>query len=113
MKFTGMSIKLSKGNYGTITIYRDGRPGNICYTGWGRSDARVLCRMLGFKDGDYYRIRNDYYSTQQVYMASLYCTGREPSIYQCENRGWEYSPYYCSRTIYTAGVYCFGDSKYK
>lgn len=107
----GIKVSLSKGHYGTVNIERDGRPGSICYSGWGNSDARVLCRQLGYVDGSYYRIRQRYYIMSHVYLSSLYCSGNEASIFVCNNRGWEYSPYYCSRTLYISAAYCYGPGK--
>ncbi len=37
---------------GRVQICYDGQCGSVCDYGWNQPDAKVICRQLGFRDGD-------------------------------------------------------------
>lgn len=50
----GISISLQGGGeyYGRVELTHDQHTGTICDTAWSTSDARVVCKQLGYADGD-------------------------------------------------------------
>ncbi|WAR00368.1 LOW QUALITY PROTEIN: DMBT1-like protein, partial [Mya arenaria] len=55
----GISIALKDGGlyYGRVEITHDNHTGTICDKAWSSSDARVICKQLGFADGDPVTVR--------------------------------------------------------
>ena len=56
---TGVKISLVNEEmanyYGRVEIEYDGIRGTVCDYEWSTYDARVLCRELGFPDGEAYK----------------------------------------------------------
>lgn len=48
------SVRLFGGNRtrGIVEVFYDGRWGPICSSGWGSTDARVVCAEMGFNRDD-------------------------------------------------------------
>jgi len=51
---TGISVALKDGGtyYGRVEVTYDNHTGTICDKAWSTSDARVICKQLGYADGD-------------------------------------------------------------
>lgn len=54
VRVAGISVQLKGGGsyYGRVEITHDNHTGTICDKAWSTSDARVVCKQLGFADGD-------------------------------------------------------------
>ena len=96
--------------FGRVEITYDGVTGTVCDDSWSSSDARVLCKSLGYADGE--PISNSYYGkgTGPIMMNGLSCYGYESSIFQCRNDGWmTYKDSECSNHTKDASVICYKD----
>ncbi|CAL1533539.1 unnamed protein product [Lymnaea stagnalis] len=66
-----------------IQINNEDVPGAICGT-WTREDAIVVCRMLGYNDGNNVPYINSYKEGNHNFlMSNLRCTGQETSLSDC------------------------------
>ncbi|XP_061179220.1 CAP-Gly domain-containing linker protein 1-like [Saccostrea echinata] len=74
---------------GRVEVYHSNVWGTICDDNWGSSDARVVCRMLGYS-GSYTAYSNARYGqgVGQIWMDEVGCSGSESSIFSCRNNGW-------------------------
>lgn len=87
--------------YGRVEIEIDGLVGTICNTYWSKYDARTICREKGYADGITRPVKS---GTGKIYLSHMRCTGRERSIFMCNNTGWDvYQNSQCSEQ---AGVTC-------
>lgn len=111
----GVSVSLAGGGnyFGRVEISYDGVTGTVCDKSWSSSDARVLCKSLGFADGE--PISDSYYGagTGDIMMSGLGCYGQESSILQCRNHGWRvYNDSDCSNHSRDASVICYKNGKH-
>ena len=98
----------AQGRYGLVEIRRSESEewGSICAQGWGSSDARVLCRQLGFVRGfaigyvSRYGVRRG-----PFWLDNLECTGNEVSLLSCRNANFQRRDN-CSRNR-PAAVFCY------
>ena len=109
-----ISLKLVGGGsyYGRVELTHDNHTGTICDSAWSTSDARVVCKYLGFADGD--PVTGSYYGkgSGPVMMNGLGCYGYETNIVQCRNKGWmSYSGTDCAKHDNDASVVCYKDGK--
>jgi hypothetical protein len=92
--YSGVTVQLVEGGeyYGRVQINYDDQIGTVCDNSWSSSDARVVCKQLGFADGD--PISGSYYGggTGSVMMDGLGCYGYEDSLLECRNKGWLTTP---------------------
>lgn len=96
--------------YGRVQINYDNQIGTVCDNSWSSSDARVVCKQLGFADGD--PISKSYYGggTGPVMMDGLGCYGYEDSLLECRNKGWLTTPKQeCLNHTKDAAVICHKD----
>ncbi len=106
--------------------------GSICDAYWDAKDAKVLCRSIGFTDGQ--NLKAGYFGpgNGSVWISHIHCDGTETSLLQCPHEGFntsysntptiswtqEYlrSSYpifkYCYNHEYDAAVFCFGNGIY-
>ncbi|XP_030841004.1 deleted in malignant brain tumors 1 protein-like [Strongylocentrotus purpuratus] len=91
---------------GSVEIFHDGQWGTVCGDGWDDSDARVVCRQLGYS-GDVGVAWRDAPTYGQgfgsMYLSNVDCSGNETRLTDCSNGGW--GNHDCSHTK-DAGVYC-------
>ncbi|CAI8048097.1 Neurotrypsin [Geodia barretti] len=76
-------------NEGRVEICCSRRWSAICYDGWGRIEARITCRELGFRYGapaDHGR------GSGQIYRPSFSCDGHETHLQYCPFSAYCYSP---------------------
>ncbi|XP_782286.3 scavenger receptor cysteine-rich domain-containing group B protein [Strongylocentrotus purpuratus] len=96
-------------NQGRVEIYHNYQWGTVCDDRWGDSDARVVCRQLGYS-GDVGEARSGgtygrgYYPT---YLDEVGCSGYESRLEYCTHDGWGIED--CSHSE-DAGVYCYDNN---
>lgn len=106
----GISVSLKGGGdyYGRVELTHDNHTGTICDKAWSTSDARVVCKQLGYADGD--PVTGSYYGAGEgpVMMNGLGCYGYETNIVHCRNKGWmTYKGTSCDEHKNDASVVCY------
>ena len=84
------------GSSGRVEVLVEGEWGTVCddgvFDGYavypyifdnGRNVARVICKSLGYNDGEPIVTSEDNYSTGKIAMDDLKCNGDEASILDC------------------------------
>ena len=73
---------------GLVEIFLNGEWGTICDDGFDLSDARVICRMLGFP-GAIAAVREGRFGrgNGKILLDEVSCKGNESSIQQCSHNG--------------------------
>lgn len=109
--FPGIEVRLRGGDSqrsGRVEISYDGVWGTVCDNSWSNLDAMVLCKQLGYRDGQ--AIRDSKYGggSGPIWMNGLQCNGNESNIYSCTNGGWNRTIFQCSEHQDDAGVECYG-----
>lgn len=106
-------IRLSDGFQGRVEIKFDGEWGTICDAYLYASEAKVICRHLGYNGGSVLAVPDRPMPSYRNWIYSPYCIGTEEKIWQCGNAGWNVSSSICS-SLHTndAGVKCSGNGKY-
>ncbi|XP_033730409.1 deleted in malignant brain tumors 1 protein-like, partial [Pecten maximus] len=74
---------------GRIEIYHDGRWGTVCDDSWDDSDARVVCRQLGYLGGSYTNEAHFGAGSEPTWMDDVECSGQESKLRDCEFPGWQ------------------------
>ena len=78
---------------GRVEIVYRGEHGTICDSYWGKTDARVVCKMLRYENGGYPYGRFPFVSspfgngTGEILLDEMDCTGDEGSLLGCKHRG--------------------------
>ncbi|XP_028407333.1 deleted in malignant brain tumors 1 protein-like [Dendronephthya gigantea] len=88
---------------GRVEVFYYGAWGTICGDGWDTTDARVVCRQLGYRDGRALHGSQIQSGSGQIWLDDVNCTGAEGSIARCSHRGW--GVHDCSHNS-DAGVEC-------
>lgn len=74
---------------GRVEILYNGQWGTICDDLWDISDAKVVCKMLGFPGAQAADKSLSYGSgTGTIWLDDVKCTGFESSISECRHAGW-------------------------
>ncbi|XP_033730568.1 deleted in malignant brain tumors 1 protein-like, partial [Pecten maximus] len=74
---------------GRIEIYHDDRWGTVCDDSWDDSDARVVCRQLGYSGGNYTREASFGAGSEPTWMDNVECSGNESRLVDCVFPGWQ------------------------
>ena len=92
---------------GRLEIYHDGEWGAVCDDYWGRADAKVACRQLGYP-GATTALRELQGPTDiPMWLDNMNCSGSETRLADCDGAGWgPHNPLYCSTVDEHAGVEC-------
>ncbi|XP_062574838.1 scavenger receptor class A member 5-like isoform X2 [Saccostrea cucullata] len=71
-------------NEGRVEVFIKGEWGTVCDYGWDSSDARALCRSLGYTGNSYAR-SNGYFGqgSGPIWMSNVNCAYRESSFFDC------------------------------
>ncbi|XP_003729613.1 scavenger receptor cysteine-rich domain-containing group B protein [Strongylocentrotus purpuratus] len=92
-------------NQGRVEIYHNYQWGTVCDDRWGDSDARVVCRQLGYS-GDVGEARSGGTygrGSDPTYLDEVGCLGYESRLADCSHDGWGIED--CTHSE-DAGVYC-------
>ena len=92
---------------GRLEIYHDGQWGAVCDDYWGRADAEVACRQLGYP-GAKEALRGLQGPMDIVmWLDNMNCDGSETGLADCDGAGWgPHNPHHCSTVREHAGVEC-------
>ena len=89
--YSGLHIRLVNGssyNEGRIEVNYDGEWGTVCDDGWDYTDARVLCRQLGYGySGTPYYDAYFGQGTGSILLDEVTCTGSEATLSNCGHLG--------------------------
>ena len=95
---------------GRVEILHNGEWGTICDDGWDRSDATVICRMLGFLEYGVSSRGSAYFGagTGEIVLDDVSCTGNESEIGECQYNA--VGNHNCDHTE-DAGVICQSEGR--
>ncbi|XP_060081090.1 scavenger receptor cysteine-rich type 1 protein M160-like [Ylistrum balloti] len=102
-------VDMSADGQGRVEVYFSGYWGYVGGWYWDDKDARVACRMLGYKAGIANTVSHEFglYNRQQpTWMDLCQCTGTELTIVDCPFGGFGVFRGSSSRDQYTAAVTC-------
>eukprot|EP00118_Oscarella_pearsei_P024885 m.307022 g.307022 ORF g.307022 m.307022 type:complete len:605 (+) comp41827_c0_seq1:242-2056(+) len=76
-------------NKGRVEVYHNGEWGTVCDDFWGLSDARVVCRQLGFVDA-LKAVTGGVFEpgTGPILLDNVKCDGTEGKLQDCNFDGW-------------------------
>ncbi|XP_030832963.1 neurotrypsin [Strongylocentrotus purpuratus] len=96
-------------NQGRVEIYHNYQWGTVCDDRWDDSDARVVCRQLGYS-GDVGEARSGGtygQGSDPIYLDEVGCSGYESRLEYCSHNVWGVED--CSHSE-DAGVYCYDNN---
>ena len=80
---------MSANGTGRVEVFYHGQWGTICGIGWDMTNARVVCRQLGYKYA-FKTLRSHQVpsGSGRIWLADVACTGKEQNITSCSHKGW-------------------------
>ena len=98
-------------NVGRVEVYFNNQWGTVCQYGWSHEDAQVICRQLGYPEGNHQAVRYNPFGegTGPIWLDDVFCTGTENNIMECSHYGWGNTEH-CDH-LQDAGVICLLDGK--
>lgn len=74
---------------GRVEVFHSGTWGTVCDDLWDFTDAKVVCRELGYQ-GAIYAYSNAAFGQGigPIWMDDVRCTGNESSLAECPHAGW-------------------------
>ncbi|CAH1247159.1 PRSS12 [Branchiostoma lanceolatum] len=90
---------------GRVEVHHDGTWGTVCDDDWGKPDADVVCRQLGFSRGSLKATNRSAFGSGglKFLLDDVACSGDEDSLSDCRHNGW--GDHNC-RENEAAGVIC-------
>ncbi|XP_052786352.1 uncharacterized protein LOC128221780 isoform X2 [Mya arenaria] len=90
----GLRVRLETEGFnaygGRVLLSRGNEEGTICDDKWGYQDAKVICKMLGYRGGK--ALEGDWFEPLAgdipILLDDVQCTGTEDSLEQCDHAGW-------------------------
>ncbi|XP_033219227.1 lysyl oxidase homolog 3A-like isoform X3 [Belonocnema kinseyi] len=94
---------------GNVEILHNGKWGNICDDEWDESEAKVVCRQLGF-DRALRPTTNGHFgqARRRFWMDNVYCDGSEEELANCRFDGWSKTD---CESGEAAGVICLNEKE--
>ena len=94
---------------GIVEIYLNGEWGTVCDHGWDHTDARVVCRQLGFgSSGSAYKSAYYGQGTGRIWLSNISCIGIESDLFDCGHFDTTFGD--CTHSN-DAGVYCSSSNR--
>ena len=91
MHSIGLSVRLVGGSSyseGRVEVYYNGEWGTVCDDGWSSTDARIVCRQLGFGySGTAIGSAGFGQGSGPIWLDSVTCTGIESTLGSCGHLG--------------------------
>ena len=88
---SGLLVRLVGGNSyneGRVEVNYNGEWGTVCDDGWSSTDARVVCRQLGFgSSGTAIGSARFGQGSGSILLDNVTCTGRESTLASCGHLG--------------------------
>uniref|UniRef100_A0A6P7FGK7 protein-lysine 6-oxidase n=1 Tax=Diabrotica virgifera virgifera TaxID=50390 RepID=A0A6P7FGK7_DIAVI len=102
----GIKLVGGRGEFeGNVEILHDGSWGAICDDEWDVTEAKIICKQLGYTGANALPTVNSYFgpARRRYWMDNIYCNGGETEISNCRFDGW--GQHDCASTE-AAGVIC-------
>ena len=76
-------------SHGRLEVFHDGQWGGVCDDFFGKTNATVACRQLGYTDGEARRSeRRPLPEGMSFWLDNLNCSGTESQLGLCPHNGW-------------------------
>ena len=74
---------------GRVEIFHNGKWGTVCDDLWGITEARVVCRELGYPMA-IRALHSSYFGSGsgQIWLDDVQCLGNENYTEECQHNGW-------------------------
>lgn len=75
---------------GLVQVYRNKTWGAVCDDHWGKRDADVICRTMGYNGSTTVLPKRTNISSQHevAWRSNIQCTGNETTLFSCDHGEW-------------------------